>query len=111
MVLIAEVGLFAAAYVWFAFDGGFLLVASAFLLAGLGIGCVETARHAAVARAAPANLRGSAFGLLAPVQAGGNLAASAVAGLLWTAVSPEAAFAYLTACAVTAATILIRSSR
>jgi hypothetical protein len=56
---------------------------------------VETSEHAAVAALAPAQLRGSAFGLLAFVQAAGNLAASAVAGLLWTAVSPRAAFGYL----------------
>jgi hypothetical protein len=65
--------------------------------AGVGIGCVETAEHAAVAALAPLELRGSAFGLLAAVQGFGNLAASAIAGLLWTAVSPRVAFAYLVA--------------
>jgi hypothetical protein len=50
-----------------------------------------------VASFAPAGLRGSAFGLVAAVQAFANLAASAVAGLLWTLVSPEAAFLYLAA--------------
>jgi MFS family permease len=69
----------------------------AFVVAGVGIGCVETAEHAAVAVAAPAQVRGSAFGLLAAVQSFGNLAASAIAGLLWTVVSPGAAFAYLAA--------------
>jgi MFS family permease len=69
----------------------------AFVLAGVGIGCVETAEHAAVAVVAPIDVRGSAFGLLAAVQSFGNLAASAVAGLLWTVVSPEAAFTYLAA--------------
>ena len=33
--------------------------------AGLAIGCVETAEHAAVADLAPTHLRGSASGLLA----------------------------------------------
>jgi hypothetical protein len=37
------------------------------------------------------------FGLLATIHALGNVAASAVAGILWTAVSPIAALAYLTA--------------
>jgi hypothetical protein len=41
------------------------------------------------------DVRGSAFGLLAAVQSFGNLAASGVAGLIWAAVSPEAAFAYI----------------
>jgi len=72
------------------------VLAAPFVLAGVAIGCVETAEQAAVAALAPQELRGSAFGLLAVVQAGGNLAASAVAGLLWTAVSPAAAFVYLT---------------
>jgi hypothetical protein len=46
---------------------------------------------------APVELRGSAFGLLAAVQSFGNLAASAIAGLLWTLTSPRVAFGYLTA--------------
>jgi MFS family permease len=60
--------------------------------AGVAIGCVETAEHAAVAALTPVELRGSAFGLLAAVQSFGNLAASAIAGLLWTAVSPSPTF-------------------
>ena len=66
-----------------------------FIAAGMAIGCVETAEHAAVAALAPVELRGSAFGLLAAVQSFGNLAASAIAGLLWTAASPRVAFGYL----------------
>jgi MFS family permease len=66
-----------------------------FVAAGVAIGCVETAQHSAVASLAPASLRGSAFGLLATVQAVGNLAASGIAGLLWTTVSSTVAFAYL----------------
>jgi hypothetical protein len=45
----------------------------------------------------PVELRGSAFGLLAAVQSFGNLAASAIAGLLWTLASPRMAFGYLVA--------------
>jgi hypothetical protein len=63
----------------------------------VAIGCVETAEHAAVAALAPGELRGSAFGLLAAVQSFGNLAASAIAGLLWTLASPGVAFGYLMA--------------
>lgn len=68
-----------------------------FALAGVGIGFVETAEHAAVARFAPPELRSSAFCLLAGLQSLGNLAASAGAGVLWTLVSPRAAFLYLAA--------------
>jgi MFS family permease len=67
-----------------------------FLAAGTAIGCVETAEHAAVAALAPLDVRGSAFGLLAVVQSVGNLAASGIAGLLWTLASPSAAFGYAT---------------
>ena len=45
----------------------------------------------------PGELRWSAFGLLATVQSFGNLAASAIAGLLWMAASPRVAFACLVA--------------
>ena len=51
---------------------------------GVGIGFVETAEHAAVAGAAPSGLRGSAVGLLAGVQSFGNLAASGIAGVLFS---------------------------
>jgi predicted membrane-bound mannosyltransferase len=90
------VGLFGLAYAGFAAGGaGVLALVPWFVAAGVAIGCVETAEHAAVAALAPVELRGSAFGLLAAVQSFGNLAASAIAGLLWTAVSPRVAFSYL----------------
>jgi MFS family permease len=96
LVLTVGVGLFLLAYLGFAAAGPSLVVlGGCFVAAGLAIGCVETAEHTAVATAAPARLHGSAFGLLAAIQSFGNLAASAIAGLLWTAVSPRAAFAYL----------------
>ncbi len=106
LVLTTGVAGFALAYAGFALaggaaiggstaGGGVAVLAAPFVLAGLAIGAVETAQHAAVAGLAPEALRGSAFGLLAAVQAVGNLAASVVAGVIWTAVSPAAAFAYL----------------
>ena len=95
-VLAAGVATFGVAYAGFAFASASIwLLVVPFVLSGVAIGCVETAEHAAVAALAPEGLRGSAFGLLAFVQAGGNLAASVVAGLLWTVVSPVVAFAYL----------------
>jgi MFS family permease len=96
LVLALGVGLFGLAYAGFAAGGtSVLALAPWFLAGGVAIGCVETAEHAAVAALAPVELRGSAFGLLAAVQSFGNLAASAVAGLLWTVVSPQVAFGYL----------------
>lgn len=89
---------YVAGYSLFAlpFHGGPALVA-AFLLAGSGIGLAETAESALVARLAPEPLRGSAFGLLGGVQSFGDFASSAVVGLLWSAVSPTAGFAYAAA--------------
>ncbi|MGI8520524.1 MAG: MFS transporter [Actinomycetota bacterium] len=89
---------FLAAYLTFAtVEASIPTLGVAFVLAGVGIGCVETAEHAAVATEALTHLRGSAFGLLAAVQSFGNLAASGVAGLIWTTVSPTAAFFYSSA--------------
>ncbi|HEV2781436.1 MAG TPA: MFS transporter [Actinophytocola sp.] len=95
----AGVAAFLGSYVLFAVTGPAIwLLAAAFVAAGIGIGCAETAEHAAVAALAPEHLRGSAFGLLATVQAGGNVIASAVVGLLYTVASPAVAFGYAAAC-------------
>jgi MFS family permease len=109
VVLGAGIGCLAASYAAFALVGPELVVlAVAFAGAGIAIGLIETAQHAAVATFAPAGLRGSAFGFLAALQSFGNLAASAVAGLIWTAVSPRAAFLYLAAWMVVALALLPR---
>ncbi len=97
-VLAAGATCFLLAYVGLAVSADSLpLLVGCFILAGIGIGCAETAETAAVAQLAPDHLRGSAFGLLAAIQAVGNLAASAIAGVIWTAVSPTAAFIYVAA--------------
>ncbi|MFH8768770.1 MFS transporter [Streptomyces sp. NPDC017958] len=96
LVLTAGVAAFAASYGLFTVSSTAVAVlAIPFVLAGVGIGAVETAQHSAVAALAPKDLCGSAFGLLATVQSLGDLAASAVAGILRAAFSPSAAFAYL----------------
>jgi MFS family permease len=101
-------GIFLVAYGGLAFTGSSVAVlALLFAAAGVGIGLTETAENAAVATLAPENLRGSAFGALAAVQSFGNLAASAVAGTLWTLVSPRAAFLYLGAWMLVSAVALI----
>ena len=97
-----------AAYLGFALGGaGFALLALLFVLAGVGKGGVETAQGAAVALLAPPELLGSAFGAQAAIQSFANLAASAVAGALWTLVSPRAAFLYLAAWAAVSAAALL----
>jgi len=106
VVLVGGTAAFAVAYLTLAVTGPEVAVlAFGFVAAGVGIGCVETAEHAAVARLAPEALRGSAFGMLATVQSLGNFAASSVAGLLWTLISPTAAFLYLAANATSARSI------
>ncbi len=91
--LLLGVALFGLAYLSLAVPEAPLpLLIGGFIAAGVGIGCIETCQHAAIAAQAPPDLRGSAFGLLAAVQSFGNLVASSVAGVLWTAVSPTAAF-------------------
>jgi hypothetical protein len=74
------------------------VLAVGFVLAGIGIADVETAQAAAVRRARPDTIRGSAFSMLATVQADMNVLASAVAGLLYTIATPTiASFCYLAA--------------
>ncbi len=101
-----------AAYVGFALAGtSVALLAVLFALAGTGKGAVETAQSAAVALLAPPDLLGSAFGALAAVQSFANLAASALAGALWTLVSPRVAFLYLAGWAAVSAVALIAVRR
>ena len=72
------------------------------ILAGIGIGLVETAEASSVASLAEERVRGSAFGLLAGAQSIGNFVASAIGGLLWTFISPVAAFLWFAAWMVVA---------
>jgi MFS family permease len=93
LVLALGAACFVVAYAGLALTGADIVaLAVLFAAAGVGIGFAETAEHAAVATLAPHDVRGSAFGVLSAIQSFGNLAASAVAGVLWSVVSPEAAF-------------------
>ena len=112
VVLLAGVLVFLGTFCGFALTGSSVVVlAVLFATAGVGIGLAETAEHAAVATLAPPDLRGSAFGALAAVQSFGNLAASAIAGVLWTLVSPRAAFLYLACWMLVSATALVSVRR
>lgn len=95
VVFASGAAVYVAAYALFALSfHSWAILVGAFLLAGSGIGLAETAESALVARLLPDRLRGSGFGLLGGVQSLGDFASSAVVGLLWTAVSPTAGFAY-----------------
>ena len=110
LVLTVGAAGFAIAYLGFMRDTtSWLALAPWFVLAGIGIGCAETAQHAAVAHAAPADLRGSAFGLLAAIQSFGNLAASSIAGILWATLSPSWAFGFLAAAMIVATALIARA--
>ena len=112
-VLAAGAVLFAAGYAWFAAGSHQpIVLLPAFVLAGLGIGCGETAESAAVASLAPGQLRGSAFGLLATVQSAGNLVASSVAGPAPTrGPLPAAGFLFLAAAMLIAAALTMTTFR
>lgn len=92
-------------------SGNWFLLLPMFVMAGIGIGFVETAEHAAIATYVDEEIRGSGFGLLAGVQSGGNLAASAIAGLLWSTFGARWAFVYLAVWMLLAMALLFRTSR
>jgi MFS family permease len=97
VVLAAGASVYVLGYAIFALGPhSIALLALAFVLAGIGIGCAETAESATVALALPDRLRGNGFGLLGLVQSFGDLGATLVAGLLWTFASPGVAFGYAT---------------
>lgn len=90
--------LYVFAYLGFGFTAGVwwsLLIV--FALAGAGIGLAETAESALVAQILPDRLRGSGFGVVGGIQAVGNIIGTVVAGILYTALSPTAAFIYAAA--------------
>jgi MFS family permease len=87
-------GCFLVAYGVFAFDGGLWVLVAGFLVAGVGIGLAETAESSLVALNLPAELRSNAFGVLGLTQSAGDIGATVVAGILWSAFGPQVAFGY-----------------
>jgi MFS family permease len=65
-----------------------------FTLAGLSIAAVDALESAFTADLVSEPLRGTAYGVLGTVNGIGDLVASVMVGLLWTAGSPVLAFAY-----------------
>jgi MFS family permease len=105
-VLAAGGAVYIAAYLLFAVGPHpWLALLIAFALAGVGIGCAETAESTVVARALPDALRPQGFGVLGLTQAVGDLGATLIAGLLWALVGPAVAFGY--AAAWMAASLLV----
>jgi MFS family permease len=95
VVFASGAAVYVAAYAIFAWDQhGWVLLLLAFALAGVGIGCAETAESSSVALQLPDPLRANGYGVLGLTQSIGDLGATLVAGVLWATVSATAAFAY-----------------
>ncbi len=97
---------YAAVYAGFGFSTSLPVVITIFLAYGLYFGLTEGAEKAWVADMAPATLRGTAFGVYNAALGIGTLAASLLFGVIWTEISPRAAFLTGAALAL-AASILI----
>jgi MFS family permease len=101
--------LYALVYAGFArYDEPWIVVAI-FLSYGLFFGLTEGVEKAWVADMAPRDGRGLAFGVYNAVLGAGSLGASLMFGLIWTRVSPRAAFATGTGLAVVASALLYLS--
>jgi len=77
-----------------------------FLAYGLYFGLTEGVEKAWVADMAPAEARGLAFGIYNGAIGFGGLAASLIFGLIWTRVSPAAAFVTGASLALAASVLL-----
>ena len=77
-----------------------------FLAYGLYFGFTEGVEKAWVADMAPKTVRGLAFGIYNGALGFGGLAASLIFGLIWTRISPQAAFMTGAALALAASALL-----
>ncbi len=85
--------IYAGVYAGFAVSTSLATLLPLFLAYGLYFGFAEGTEKALVADLAPASRRGFAFGIYNAVLGLGQLAASVMFGLIWTAFGPAAAFA------------------
>jgi MFS family permease len=92
VLLVAGIACLVAADVVLALATGLAAVAAGVVLWGLHMGLTQGLLSAMVAHAAPADLRGTAFGAFNLVSGVAMLAASALAGALWQYVGPAATF-------------------
>lgn len=111
LVFLTGGAVYVGAYVLFAIGPtGWPLLLVAFLLAGVGIGFAETAESTIIARQLPDRLRPNGFGVLGLTQAAGDLAATVVAGVLWSTISPTVAFTYAAAWMLASVIASVRSA-
>ena len=97
---------YAGVYAAFAFVDGSAWLITIFLAYGIYFGFTEGVEKAWIADLAPLSLRGTAFGYYNAVIGVGALLSSVVFGLVWTHISPDAAFLAGAALAI-AATLLL----
>jgi MFS family permease len=97
---------YAVVYGTFAAFENLTIVIAAFLTYGLYFGLTEGVEKAWVADLAPADVRGTAFGIYNAVLGFGSLTASLLFGAIWTRVLPPAAF-YTGAALAAMATVLL----
>jgi MFS family permease len=98
--------IYAGVYAGFAVSTSLATLLPLFLAYGLYFGFVEGTEKALVADLAPPSRRGFAFGIYNAVLGVGQLAASVMFGLLWTAFSPAFAFGAGAALALVATALL-----
>jgi len=91
-VLIVGFALLVVADLMLAFAGGVAAVGLGVALWGLHMGLTQGLLAALVADTAPANLRGTAFGVFNLVTGAAMLAASVIAGALWDVIGPQGTF-------------------
>jgi MFS family permease len=91
-VLLIGFALLISADVWLAFSDGLLGVTIGIVLWGLHMGLTQGLLATLVADTAPAELRGTAYGLFNLLGGLALLAASVLAGALWDAAGAQATF-------------------
>jgi MFS family permease len=98
--------IYALVYAGFGFVDSPPVVIAIFLSYGLYFGLTEGVEKAWVADMAPAESRGTAFGIYNAALGVGSFAASLIFGVIWTRVSPHAAFLTGAGLAVAAAVVV-----
>ena len=111
VMLYAGLVVLVAAHASLALAEGAALLFTGAALWGLHMGLTQGIFAAMVAEHAPADLRGTAFGVFNFAQGVGILVASAAAGALWDAFGARYAFAFGAAFALLSAVALVASSR
>lgn len=97
---------YAIVYAIFGFSLSLPAIITTFLVYGLYFGLTEGTEKAWVADLAPTTLRGTAFGVYNAALGVGGLAASLIFGVIWTEISPRAAFLTGAALALAAAVLI-----